>query len=118
MRRAFWQAAAGSIALLAMLALLQTALFPLPWLSPAASLLLPPGCLFPALYYAGKRRRQLRHAARLHQAEQKRLMLACRMLHTRADALSEERRQLQAQIDELQALAPLRALTRETGDAS
>ena len=45
-------------------------------------------------------------------------MPACRMLHARADALSEERRQLQAQIDELQALAPLRALTRETGDAS
>lgn len=118
MRRVFWQAAAGSFALLVMLALLQTAQFPFPQLAPAASMLLPPVCLFPALYCAGRCRWQLRRAAGRHQAEQKRLMLACRVLHARADALAGEQRQLQSQLDSLQAAAPLRALTREAGDAS
>lgn len=91
----------GALGLLAILTVLETAAFPF-WFPPLAAQLLPPVCLFPALRCALRRRAQLRLATKRHQAEQRRLMLACKMIHARADALATERRELLAQVNQLQ----------------
>lgn len=124
MQRATWWALVGAVGLLSMMVVLQAAVFPLAWIAPAATLALPSLCLFPALRCAVRRRCQLRQATALHMEEQKRLMLACRVIHARADALAEERRQLLEQIEAMQYLTQVRsyalhsAQPTDTEDAS
>jgi len=101
MRRATWWALLGSVGLMGLMTVLQTAPFPLPWVAPAATMLLPPLCLFPAMRCAALRKQALQHLAREHQIEQQRLLLACQLLHSRADALTAERRQLLGQLEAL-----------------
>ena len=101
MQRATWWALLGAAGLMGLMSVLQAAPFPLPWIAPAATMLLPPLCLFPALRCAIGRKQSLRRLTQEHQAEQRRLMLACQLLHGRADALSAERRQLLEQIETL-----------------
>lgn len=104
MQRATWWALLGATGLLSLLIVLQNAPFPLPWIAPALNLLLPPLCLFPALRCAALRKRALQQLAREQQVEQQRLLLACQLLHSRADALTAERRQLLGQIEALRQM--------------
>lgn len=101
MQRATWWALLAAIGLMGLMTVLQTAPFPLPWIAPAMTMFLPPLCIFPALRCAALRKRALQQLSREQQTEQQRLLLACQLLHSRADALTAERRQLLGQIEAL-----------------
>jgi len=115
MRHSRFPAIMGALGLSAMLMLLRTAAFPA-WFAHTAVVLLPPVCLYAALRSAAIRTQRLRHATRLHQAEQQRLVIACQLLHSQVDLLTGQRRNLLAQLAAEQALCDTAPLRRASGE--